>query len=262
MALTYSDDEVVNTIDGVYLTPEMSKQRAITLSAMGLRSGERVLDVGCGTGLLTSELAAAVGASGEVVGVDVSGEMLEIARRRCNPMPHVALKQGGIERLSEHEGHFDAAACIQVLLYVPGVSEALRQLHGVLKPGGRLVLIETEWRSVLLNTSMQALTSRMFASWDAAVPSPGLPAKLLGMCDDSGFTAMRVDVIPIVATSKTPYTFAGQIIEWTAEHACKCGAASDEEAKLWLQELDELDRTGKFFFSLNRFLFTGVKGQL
>ena len=64
------DSKAARDIERSYLTPEIIKQRMQTLEALALRSGERVLDAGCGTGLLVEQMALAVGDKGQVTGVD------------------------------------------------------------------------------------------------------------------------------------------------------------------------------------------------
>src|SRR5215216_6916756 len=70
-------------LEAAYLTPDVVEQRRATLRALGLRPGERVLDVGSGPGLLAAEMAQVVGLAGHVIGIDVSDAMLALGQRRC-----------------------------------------------------------------------------------------------------------------------------------------------------------------------------------
>ena len=83
------DEKAAREIERSYIAPEIVLQRSRTLEALALHSGEYVLDAGCGTGLLTQELAMAVGSGGWVVGVDNSPAMLELATQRCQGLPQV-----------------------------------------------------------------------------------------------------------------------------------------------------------------------------
>ena len=85
------DEAAARKTDRAYLTPDIARQRMRTLDALQLKAGEFVLDVGCGTGLLTYDMATLVGASGRVVGIDVSPDMLKLAERRCADLPQVDL---------------------------------------------------------------------------------------------------------------------------------------------------------------------------
>jgi predicted TPR repeat methyltransferase len=77
-------DEVTSRkVESVYLTPDVVAQRCEVLENLELREGERILDVGCGPGLLAYDMAASVGSRGRVCGIDLSEAMLAMARKRC-----------------------------------------------------------------------------------------------------------------------------------------------------------------------------------
>lgn len=104
--------------------------------------GDRVLDLGSGAGLLTVR-AAKLAARGSVVGIDHSEGMLRQAREKAQAQgvsDRVALQQMDAEALTFEAGAFDAAVSLFVLAHLPNPDVALRELHRVLKPGGRLVV--------------------------------------------------------------------------------------------------------------------------
>lgn len=253
------DTETAQEIERSYITPEVVNQRIRTLESLALQAGEHVLDAGCGTGFLTQELALSVGSGGFVVGLDNSPDMLALATKRCQGLPQVKLKQGCLIEIPEPNESFDAVTCTQVLLYVPEVARALAEMSRILKPGGRVALIETDWRGVVLNSSDEKLSRRMFAAWDTAVPSPNLPVQLVALMRTQKFRAIRVEAIPILNTSYTPENFAVGALEWIARYAREQGAVSADESTAWLEDLKFLGERGDFFFCINRFLFTAVK---
>ena len=119
--------------------------------AAALRPGDRVLDVGCGTGVLTVEAAGRVLPTGSVVGLDVNDGMLAVAARKG---ARVDWRQGRAEALPFEAGSFDAATSQFALMFFEDRPAALAEMLRVLKPGGRLVV----------------------AVWDAADRSPGYAA--------------------------------------------------------------------------------------
>lgn len=120
--------------------------RRAAIEALGLAPGARVLDVGCGTGLNVPYLAAAVGTTGQVVGVDASEAMLRQARRRVpRPgWPIVTLVEGDAARLgSLVAGEFDAVLFTYSLSVISDWHTAWQQAWSLLRPGGRVAVADT-----------------------------------------------------------------------------------------------------------------------
>lgn len=109
----------------------------------GLSPGERVLDVGCGTGTLAVLMAQKVGTSGEIVGIDLSPRMIERARRKAL-LPQLKFYQQSIEAINFPDGYFDAVTATYVLHEMPRAARCntLREIRRVLKPGGRLLVVD------------------------------------------------------------------------------------------------------------------------
>jgi ubiquinone/menaquinone biosynthesis C-methylase UbiE len=256
--VAYDEAEARKT-DRAYQTPDVTRQRMRTLEALQLKAGESVLDVGCGSGLLAHDMATLVGESGRVTGVDISQDMLALAEQRCANLSQVLLKQSKAEKLPEGDESVDAVVCVQVLLYVSDVARVLSEMHRVLKSGGRIAIIETDWRGTVLNSFDDSLTRKMVAAWDDAVSSPNLPVRLGPLLKAEGFSAVNVDAFPIVNTSYTPGIWSMEMLEQFAEYARDQGAVSAANSEAWLDDLQHKGSEGAYFFCVNRFVFTAVK---
>ncbi|OAI52733.1 hypothetical protein AYO46_04600 [Betaproteobacteria bacterium SCGC AG-212-J23] len=120
--------------------PVLQAGRKAVIEAMNCRPGHRVLEVGVGTGLALDLYPAGV----KVVGIDVSAEMLEKARRRVakRGFTHVeALLEMDAEAMSFADASFDRIVAMYVLPVVPSPSRLLGELHRVCKPGGEIYLV-------------------------------------------------------------------------------------------------------------------------
>lgn len=109
--------------------------------------GESVIDIACGTGMVTFPAARSVGPSGSVVATDLSQRMVDDTARRANELGlvNVAVERRGAEDLGDVVGSiggdgFDVALCALGLMYVPEPGDAIREIARVLRPGGRTAI--------------------------------------------------------------------------------------------------------------------------
>jgi len=124
-----------------YWTAQLAPAHARLLELAALAPGEHVLDIACGTGLVTFRAARQVGPSGRILATDLSQEMInratEEARRRG--LDHVTFARMDAEDLQCAPASFDVALCALGLMYVPDPLKALSEMHRMLRPGGRAV---------------------------------------------------------------------------------------------------------------------------
>ncbi|MDH5675164.1 MAG: methyltransferase domain-containing protein [Myxococcales bacterium] len=137
--------------------------RRRTIDAAGIRSGQRVLDVGCGTGTLALAAAEAVGSRGEVIGIDPSAEMIARARAKAATRGLPArFELAAAERLPFDDGKFDVALGSLMFHHLPQPLQraALLELQRVLAPGGQLVLVDFVGRGPWLHRLLGRLLHR------------------------------------------------------------------------------------------------------
>jgi demethylmenaquinone methyltransferase/2-methoxy-6-polyprenyl-1,4-benzoquinol methylase len=138
------------------------RARAADLAAVG--PGDRALDVATGTGDLAVELAGRVGATGEVVGCDFSGEMLALARQKD---PDIRWEQANALDLPYADAEFDAATVGFGARNFSDLEQGLGEMARVVRPGGRVVVLE-------ITTPTRPPLSTFFSLWfDRAVPALG-----------------------------------------------------------------------------------------
>jgi demethylmenaquinone methyltransferase / 2-methoxy-6-polyprenyl-1,4-benzoquinol methylase len=117
------------------------------IAGLGLAPGSRGIDVGCGVGLYTLWLAEAVGPDGQVLGIEPSAERVEAARALVGdrlPPPRLEFQVGDGVEMDAPGGRFDWLWCGNVLHHIPDTQAALKEFARVVKPGGRIVIMESQ----------------------------------------------------------------------------------------------------------------------
>lgn len=123
--------------------------RKDTMKRMNVQKGEQALDVCCGTADWTIALGEAVGTEGKVYGLDFSKNMLSIGEEKVQTIPQIELIHGNAMALPFEENQFDFVTIGFGLRNVPDYLQVLKEMHRVLKPGGKVVCLETSQPTTL-----------------------------------------------------------------------------------------------------------------
>ena len=236
------DDDAARALEASYTTADVVAQRARLVELLDPQPDERVLDIGFGPGLLAVELAER---AGSVHGIDPSEAMLELASGRPGG-ERVTWSIADALDLGVDDASFDAAVSTQVYEYVPDMPAALAEARRVLKPGGRLLIMDTDWDSIVWHSADPERMARVLGAWDAHLTHPHLPRHLPGLLRGAGFVLERAEVIPIITVGYDPDTYSGNLIGFVERFV-------GEDAAAWAAEQRGLD--DDFFFSLNRYAF-------
>jgi len=253
------DERAAQRLDRQYSAPSLVEQRRRTLEAMALRTGESVLDIGCGPGYLTADIAHAIGVRGRIVAIDTSQPMLDIARSRCAAYPQVELKLADAARLPCEDASIDAAAAVQVYLFVDELDAAVRELARVLRPGARAVIVDTDWDSVVWHSSDPARMQRMLDVWTQRYTDAHVARRFPGALDRAGLTVEHVDAIPIVELAPSESSYSGSQVSELARYVAGKEGIDADEAAAWSQDQHEMAARHEYFFALNRYIFVARK---
>ncbi len=262
MAVHQFDASEAARLEKHYAVPVIVEQRRRTLQALSATSGERILDIGCGRGFLTADIASIVGPAGRVCAVDVSEPMLEAARRRCGSLSMVECQRADARNFPYPDAAFDAAVAVQVYLFVPELAAALAELRRVLRPGGRAVVLDTDWGSACWNSRDPARMARVLESWKHRYNNAHIGRILPGALRRAGFVIDRAEAVPIVELAATGENYGGGQLNEVTKYV---GSRQDDvasEAQAWKDEQLALAESGDYFFSLNRYLFVAHRPHI
>ncbi len=253
------DEQASSTLTAVYRTPDVVAQRDKVLALLAPQPGERALDIGCGPGLTTEALALAVGAQGSVRGVDIAPAMLSIAQRHCANLPQVSFELADVTRLPYADAGFDVALASQVYEYVDDIDGALRELARVIRPGGRALLVDTDWESAVWASHDDARMRRVIETWNEHIPHPQLPRTLKRRMMQAGFDAVRVEVVPLLNVGYDPQTYSVGMMKMLGNFATGRNGLTAADIQAWKEDARAIGEEDGYFFSLNRFVFIGVR---
>ena len=240
----------LEAFDGI---AELQELKAASRQFILNRPCRSLLDVGCGFGLETQRLAS--GGDGiAVTGIDRSRRFIEEARRRAAAAGlDIAYHAGDAAALPFADDCFDAVRAERLLLYLDRPETALAEMRRVLRPGGRLALIEPDFSTTTVNLPDRALARKVLGhEADTAVVNSWLPGLLPGWLGALALSEVtwRSRVLVFPPDLALPY-FSGM-----GPRAREARVISEREAKDWTDGIDALAESGRLFGSVGYFLFT------
>ena len=231
---------------------------AALLEPLDLRSGSRVLDYGCGPGFVTEGIAGIVGSTGHAYGVDLNPRFVANATDRAGESAHVSFHLVDGNRIPLADGTVDRVLCKNVLEYVADVKTTLAEFHRVLQPGGRLLLIDSDWSFVVVEPWGAARTRRFFDAASPAFKEPEIGRKLRGHLLGAGFGDVEVNVQAGVDIEGGSLL----VLRNMASYARNFDAIPPDEIDAMLAEAEAAAETGGYLFCLPQFLATAVRSDL
>ena len=251
----FKDTKFTRGIEGMYMTPDVIAQRDKSFQMLGLSNGEKVLDIGVGPGFLSAAMGAMVGAEGEVYGIDMSEDMLEMAKMRCNDQPWVHIKSGNAMELPFESESFDAIMASQVYELVDDVDVALNEMYRVLRKNGRALILDSDWDSIVWYFQDRDLMDKILLSWKEHYGDPILPRTLSAKLIKKGFKLEQLEVFPILNIKLTNNNFSYWLVKLINDLVPGRKGATREDVELWVKKLFDIDSKGEYFFNINRYLF-------
>lgn len=251
------DAETGARLERLYLSSDVKRRREMASDALRPQEGQHILDVGCGPGFHAAELAELVGSSGRVTGIDMSEAMLSVAQHRNASRANVSFHLGDATSLPVPDDSADGMVTVQVFEYVPDVRSALREAKRVLRPGGRLVVVDVDWSTLSWHSNHPERMSSVLSLWDEHLAHPSLPRRLASEMTSAGFTEITVEGEAFVNTDAGPNGYSGGVIPLIADFVTDHGIEASV-ADAWAAELRGLSKSGDYYFTVTTFAFSGM----
>lgn len=237
--------------------------RNIYLGLLNISAGEHVLDVGCGSGAVTREIARRVGPAGLAVGLDPSPALLAVARELAHEAglgDRVEFREGDALRLPFPDRSFDAAVCATVLSHVPKGEAAIPELVRVLRSGGRLGVFDLDTDMTTFTHPDRSLTRRIVAAAsDATAVNGWLVRQLPLLFQRAGLSDVRArGFFPLETHLQS---FYASMADRCAEVAVKAGGVTEAEGRAWLRAFHDQGAQGPIVAGRLHIFVWGCKPQ-
>jgi ubiquinone/menaquinone biosynthesis C-methylase UbiE len=238
-----------------------TRLRRAFLSFAGVRAGMHVLDVGCGTGVVTRAVAARVGPRGAAVGVDPSRTLLAAARRQARavaPDLRPSFRRGDGLLLPFAPSSFDVTLAVTVLLHVPAGDRVLGEMLRVTRPGGRVAVLDQDLGTLVVDAPDRALTRRIVDGHaDRFYAEPWSGRTLARRLRHAGLTRVRSRAFVVVDPVYDGYVRS--MLERRVERATHWRLVTVAAGRRWLRSVEAAAVRGDFFMSLNYYGAVGVR---
>jgi arsenite methyltransferase len=251
------NEQLAEQMEVVYRSADVRRRRRLVYDLLAAQPGDRVLDAGCGPGFYVAELLDQVGPSGFVAGVDGSPSMLAVAAHRVEGRPNVELHESDVTALPAPDAAFDRVLSVQVLEYVEDVDRGLRELHRVLRPGGRVVVWDVDWATLSWHSEQPERMERMLRAWDRHLSEPSLPPTLAPRLRRAGFEDVVMEGHAFAAAEFSPDSYGAALVPLIEDYLATI--EDPEDAAAWAVEQRELGERGEFYVAVTQFGFAATR---
>ncbi|SRR5579884_82939 len=246
---------LVRFLETAKQVPGFRQAKDEMLAAMRLRPGMCVLEGGCGLGADAVELAARVAPVGRVVAVDLSRAMIEEARRRAGEEVGITWQVADLLDLPFADGAFDACRVETVLQHVHDPARALAEVARVTRPGGRVVCLEFDLGTAMVDSPRRATTRTILTSLADAFAQGWVGRQLPRLLAEVGL--VEISISPRVMLGGYPFwrLLLDRHLAWLQES----GVLGRDEIEGWWAELAEAHASGVFTAGASAFLVAATR---
>jgi SAM-dependent methyltransferase len=236
--------------------------RAAYLTVFALHAGEHVLEVGCGSGVVTRDVARRIAPDGTVTGLDPSPALLAIARELAEQEGLADLiewREGDARVLPFPDATFDAVLAVTTLSHVPGAKRAVQEMVRVVRPGGRVGVFDRDIDTAIISHPDRAMTRRIVAAAaEQTAVNPWLCRRLPRLLAEVGVGGVGVRGFSSIERDPRGFYATNGGARW-AEIAAKTGAITEEERARWVREFEGEQAAGGFMAGMTQLFVWGTR---
>ncbi len=250
--------KLVSYLDRATSLGPIQRLKRATYELLSAAPGQVVLDVGCGVGDDVRALAAIVGPTGQVLGLDLSQTLIAEAHARSKEkglQTHFA--RGDSCHLPFPDDSFDAVRSERMLQHLREPQRAVNEMARVVKPGGRVVAFDPDWDLMAIDSSDLTLTRKIVHFRTDLIATGSVGRQLPRLFADAGL--VDVTAVPMASVLTSLAAASTLELEAAAENANRAGVISANEASSWIAEMRERDAAGRFFCGICGYVVSGRK---
>jgi ubiquinone/menaquinone biosynthesis C-methylase UbiE len=246
----------IGLMDRMRDAPDIQAIRTDVKELLHPEPGQRILDLGCGTGDLSRDMAAYVAPGGEVIGVDFSRAMVDEAiRRQVDPDLPVTFEHGDAQALRFKSGSFDRCWTERMLCHLSNPAAALAEMVRVVRPGGLVAVVDIDAGGTMIDHPDQPITVAFLDAMWAQSKTPWVGRQFRRLLTEAGL----VDVVLRPKVVEISYTMLEPIMGPIGRAVVAAGSISSEAFASWTQDLADADADGIFFMALTIVIAAATK---
>ena len=251
--------DAARRLAGLAASAAETRVRTRYLELLAPQTGEVIIDVGAGAGVITATLARTVAPGGRVFAVDPSAGLLEKAREKAHEagVGHlVDTRVADGRALPFGPAAFDAAFCHWVLLHLERPEAVIAEMKRVTRRGGRVLSVEADWETAIVYPGDTAVTRRILHHASDRNVDGWIGRRLAGLYDAAGFGTVTFEPIVLVDRGRDDETWLAYLLA-RADKALDAGVIVRDDHTRWTAGLNEAFAAGTFFFALTQFAALG-----
>ncbi|MDR3576852.1 MAG: methyltransferase domain-containing protein [Anaerolineaceae bacterium] len=252
---------MASSLEDRSLAHDQQPVNSALINTLAPSPGDRLIEAGCGSGVLCRLLAPQVTPLGRITGLDISPGLISLAQNyavKAGLADWIDWCSGKAEALPFPDGCFDGALAARLLLHVSKPEVVLKELARVVRPGGKIAAMDWDFETVAVDHSNRELTRRLL-HWrcDHYGGNNWSGRQLWKQMADAGLS--RLKMVPVVSVAHCEQDSLTISLFRAAQVACAGGEISPAEHDAWVAELKSALAAGSFFASIVYFIVVGER---